>query len=108
MWLSFLLVACAGVSDTDSAAACDTAVPTVTWDDDIYGFFSTYCNACHAASSTDRFGAPVDVTFDTPAQVLARAERVRERTLVAQTMPVGGGVPPEDLALLAVWLECPR
>jgi uncharacterized membrane protein len=80
----------------------------VTWDGDIHGFFLSYCDACHAATSAERHGAPASVTFDTPQQVLAMAERVRVRTLEEQSMPVGGGVPSEDLARLRVWLDCPR
>ena len=102
-----LILACAD-PDAGDSSACDTAGPGVTWDGYTRGFFLTYCTACHSASATERYGAPEGVDFDTPTQVLAQAERVRARVIEAQTMPLGGGVPAEDLALLAEWLDCPR
>ncbi len=106
-WL--LLLACAGGVTSDTAAeTCADTAPEVTWDGDVHGFFLSYCDACHAATSPERHGAPTTVTFDTPQQVLAMAQRIRVRTLDEQTMPVGGGVPSDDLALLEAWLACPR
>lgn len=102
--------ACGGpapAADAEAALACADTGPHPTWDDDVQGIFRTYCNACHAADAPDRHGAPADVTFDTPQQALSWASRVRQRTLVDQTMPIGGGVPAEDRHLLAVWLDCP-
>ncbi len=106
-WL--LMLACGGEATSDSAVGtCADTAADVTWDGDVHGFFLSYCDACHAASSPERHGAPESVTFDTPQQVLAMAERVRVRTLDEQTMPVGGGVPSDDLARLESWLDCPR
>lgn len=106
-WILTLLLACAepDAGDTSSCGAEDHAV---TWDGYTRGFFLTYCAACHSSSATERYGAPEGVDFDTPQQVLDQAERVRARVLEAQTMPLGGGVPAEDLTLLAEWLDCPR
>ncbi len=107
MSVMLLLFACAGAPDADTSACAD-APHDVTWDGYARGFFLTYCAACHSESATDRYGAPEGVDFDTPQQVLDQAERVRARVIEAQTMPLGGGVPPEDLALLATWLDCPH
>jgi uncharacterized membrane protein len=48
------------------------------------------------------------VTFDTEADLARWADRIRVRTLQEHTMPVGGGLYDQDLALLEVMLECSR
>jgi uncharacterized membrane protein len=105
-----LLLACG--TDPEPAGACDTAGaaagPEITWDGWTQGFFLTYCTACHSEATADRRGAPAGVDFDTPTQVLDQESRVRARVLEDRTMPLGGGVPAEDLALLEQWLACPR
>lgn len=118
MSLTFaLLVACvtgtppgADVVPVDSGEAavpaCDDD-PGVTWDSFAHGFFLNYCQACHASANTEaRFGAPPPDHFDTEAAVRSRADRVRARVLDEQTMPVGGGVNPDDLVLLDTYLRC--
>lgn len=90
----------------DVAAAC-ADLPDVSWDAWGEGFFRTYCTACHSGANTDqRNGAPVGVDFDTEAAVKARASDVRRVVLDQGTMPVGGGVFTDDLALLEVFLSC--
>ncbi len=106
-WILTLLLACAE-PDARDTSSCGAEDRPVTWDGYTRGFFLTYCAACHSSSATERYGAPEGVDFDTPQQVLDQAERVRARVLEAQTMPLGGGVPAEDLTLLAEWLDCPR
>lgn len=106
-----LLWSCAGdPADTaaDAAlAACAEAPQGVTWGSFAHGFFTTYCLSCHSAANVDhRNGAPSTVNFDTEADVVALADRVRVRVLDEGTMPEAGGVYAEDLALLDVWLRC--
>ncbi len=93
LWLS-----CAPVE----AETCDA----VAWDAWAHGFFTTYCGACHAAASVDRHGAPAGVVLDEEAQARAWASRIDARVLVDGTMPLGGGVPPEELERLEAWLAC--
>lgn len=101
-----LLLACSGPpADTGEPAGCDTG-PDVSWHSSGEGFFLTYCNACHSATTDDRAGAPTGVDFDTEAQVRAQAERIRVRVLEEQTMPVGFGVDEDDLFLLDRLLTC--
>jgi uncharacterized membrane protein len=98
-----LLVACRPVVE-DTGSGCEDAP---TWDGFAHGFFTSYCDSCHAADTPDRQGAPTTVTFDTEAEAAAQAENVRRTVLDMQTMPPGGGVFDEDLVKLAAWVDCP-
>ena len=109
-----VLAACATAADDapgDSAPAstvdCATAPDDVTWDAFAHGFMITYCTSCHSVNNTDnRYDAPEEVNFDTEKDVYDHAARVRVRVLDDQTMPISGGVYPEDLHLLDVYLTC--
>lgn len=106
--LSISLYGCA-LEDTDAAAApavnCERS-PSVAWENWAHGFFLTYCASCHAAGAPIRYGAPEAVNFDVEADVRAWAERVRFRVIDNASMPIGGGVPPDDLQLLDIYLTC--
>ncbi len=81
--------------------------PTVTWANFGEGFMLGYCQPCHASDAPDRHGAPESVVFDTEADVILHAERIRARSLgEGASMPPGGGVPEADRELLEIWLEC--
>lgn len=105
--LLLLAIACSGGADSVAVApaACAEA-PEVTWDNWGHGFFLTYCGACHSTASANRNGAPDGVNFDSEAEVAEWSERIRVRVLEENTMPMGGGVYPEDLDLLKVMLAC--
>jgi uncharacterized membrane protein len=98
-----LTVACASPG-SDSADPC--ADTPVTWEHWGAGFFGGYCRSCHSSTTADRYGAPDGVDFDTLADVRAFAARVRVRVLEQQDMPVGGGVPDDELARLDTFLQC--
>jgi uncharacterized membrane protein len=71
------------------------------------------CGACHSVRQSDgSFGpAPGGVTFDTPAEILARAARIRERAVVTRTMPPGNKtrITDEERGLLGRWVaQLPR
>lgn len=89
-------------------AACSDAerARPVTWRLTAEPFLLAYCSACHAAGSPNRFGAPEGVSFDTEADALAWAPRIRARTVELGDMPVGGGVTEEDLLDIEAWLDC--
>ena len=87
------------------AAACPSH-PVVTWDSWGRGFFTTWCGACHAATTPDRRGAPDGVTFDSAAQVWSLRDRISARVLDDQTMPVGGGLGDDEREMLASYLAC--
>lgn len=103
-----LLWACTGAPESDTAAVClaDTDPAAVTWDNWGEDFFTSYCDSCHSARTPDRRGAPESAVFDTEAQVVAQLSRVQARVLDEETMPLGGGVFPDDLILLAAYIKC--
>ena len=93
-------------SATATSDACDDIQYDVSWTDIGRPFFKTYCTACHSVDAPERFDAPESCNFDTEEDVITWAERIEVRVLDEGTMPVGGGVPEEDLELLRVYLEC--
>lgn len=101
-----MLLAVVGCGDPGKPA--DTAIPcgeVVTWATFGEGFTRDYCQVCHASTAPDRHGAPEAVTFDTEAEAIAWADGILERTIGPEAnMPPGGGVPDDDLTLLACWL----
>ncbi|GDX78378.1 hypothetical protein LBMAG42_01890 [Deltaproteobacteria bacterium] len=106
MILLTLWLACAG-EELDSNAAYCAEAPSVSWDGFAHGFVTTYCTSCHSVNNTQhRYEAPEGVDFDTEADVVRQAERVRARVLDDATMPIGGGVYEADLVLLDTYLTC--
>jgi uncharacterized membrane protein len=104
-----LLLACTEAPDsalTDTACSAEEEGYALTWSSWGQGFFRTYCDACHAADSPQRFGAPEDVSFDTLEELRRWEARVRVRTLEQGDMPLGGGVHEDDLLLLEAYLDC--
>lgn len=72
-------------------------------------FVSNWCRGCHSSSvpAGMRQKAPLDVNFDTEADVLAQRERIAARSLGTKpTMPPAGGPSAEERALLAEWIAC--
>ena len=100
--------ACApdNAAPTDSWPAECADLPPVDWVSFGAGFFRSYCSSCHSSTSPDRHGAPIEVNLDSEAAVAAQSERVRARVLDSGDMPVGGGIPEDDLALLSILLDC--
>jgi hypothetical protein len=99
-----LLLAC---GQPEPAPVDCSTVPVVTWDSWSAGFFRTYCTSCHASTNTDgRNGALVGYDFDTEAGVIARSAEIRKAVFEDKTMPAGGGVYPDDLVLLDIYLTC--
>jgi hypothetical protein len=96
-----------GETGTPLPAECADA-PEVTWDGWAHGFFLTWCTSCHSRNTPDRRGAPEGVDFDRESDVRDQAARIEARVLVDETMPVGGGVYPDELSLLQVYLQCGR
>lgn len=90
------------IEDVEEGACSDP----VTWEGWGEGFFASYCDACHSASTPDRYGAPEGLTFDTYEEVVVQAVVIESSVLVNETMPVGGGVTEEDRILLLRFLQC--
>ncbi len=66
------------------------------------------CTTCHAAAPSDETftSAPAGVMFDTPEQIAAQAERIMERAVITQTMPLGNktNITPQERELLGRWI----
>ena len=101
-----MLVACSSPSDSASSCVHDSGGGHPTWSNFGEAFFLTYCDACHAADSPNRFDAPVDVTFDTEAEVQRQIDAIWDSVVVRQSMPRGGGLPTEDLEALQNYIGC--
>jgi len=90
----------------DEPDPCDQA-PVTTWDNFGGGFLLENCASCHAKSSLDRHEAPLELSFDTPAEVSRhRSEILAVAAGLVPVMPPAGGVPADDRARLLVWLSC--
>ena len=67
------------------------------------------CAACHSANPADvSLGVmPAGVSFDSPEQIQALAARIKERAVVAQTMPPANKtrITDRERAMLARWIE---
>jgi len=101
----FVLLCVACDSETETAF-CDDA-PVLTWDNFGADYILHNCQTCHASTTADRHDAPEDVTFDTHAEVLNRAERILERiTSTEDSMPPSGGINEDEQWRAEVWLRC--
>lgn len=97
----WLLVACAGPRcEVDG----DGARPT--WSNYGEAFFTTWCDACHAAGSPNRFGAPEGLTFDDEAEVLGWSDEIRSSAVDGDSMPLGGGLESWERDELGRYLDC--
>jgi len=76
------------------------------WDTWIHGFFLSYCTGCHSSGTTNRFGAPEGVDFDSQDDVYFWLDRIDIRVVQEESMPPGGGVLEEDIERFQLWLEC--
>lgn len=104
--LPLLAMGCGEPEDEAAAELCDEA-PVVTWESFGAGFVTESCQPCHASTSPDRVGAPLDVVFDTEEDVWDQADRVLAVTIgPSPTMPPAGGVSEDDRTLLEIWLTC--
>jgi uncharacterized membrane protein len=95
-----LVVGCAPPAETSCSSTA------VTWDNWAHGFFVSYCTTCHAAQTPDRYGAPASIDLDTQDEVRSLAASIRRTVIDEASMPVGGGVPEDELELLDRYLAC--
>ena len=85
----------------DTAIDCDT----VSYANVGEPFMTQYCIGCHGMVSSNRQGAPTDVTLDSMENILTHLESIRDELLL-ETMPPSGGVTEEGIELVVQWLEC--
>lgn len=108
--LGFVLSSCdrREESSEDPPSSCE-APESPTWDNFARGYVTTWCTGCHSKSLTGdaRQGAPEVLNFDLWSEVHAARVRVAARaTGESPDMPPLGGTNPEDVLLLARWIEC--
>lgn len=67
------------------------------------------CQPCHSAQPTQPgfTAAPNGVMFDTPEQIVARAQQINEQAVVTRNMPLGNmtNITPEERDVLAAWVQ---
>jgi uncharacterized membrane protein len=67
------------------------------------------CAACHSVTPSDTSlgRTPMGVTFDSPQQIVALVQRIKERAIVQRTMPPGNKtiMTERERAILARWIE---
>lgn len=71
-------------------------------------FMTRYCDSCHAATASDRQGAPGEYIFDSALQVRQHKARIFARSAATNdSMPPGPDDPPlAERENLAEWLAC--
>ena len=102
--LMLLMFSCDN-EQTDTSSVCSEA-EQVEWNYWAKGFFDTYCRGCHSSEALNRFGAPEQINFDSEDEVFAQADEIYSSVIIRQTMPKGGGLEPQLLESLAVYLQC--
>ena len=68
-------------------------------------FMTQYCIGCHGAVSSNRQGAPIDVTLDTLDNIMENVALIHKE-VSREEMPPSGGVTPENIELILHWLDC--
>ncbi len=96
-----------GPADTGRVTVDPACVDaTATWESFGEGFFTTWCQACHSRTTPQRSGAPEGIDFDTPADLVTWAGAIEQSVLVAESMPLGGGLDEDDRGRLEELLRC--
>lgn len=116
LWLSaaLLLVACGTdqrqVEDDQPPISTDTCDASYARYDSVAApFVINWCRGCHSSSIPEamRQKAPLDVNFDSEADVRNWADRIEARaTSTTPTMPPAGGPTHDERAQLREWIEC--
>jgi len=102
------LVACGAANESLGQRSCPSGGTPLTYETFGAEFFGQWCESCHAASATNRNGAPPDVTFDTQAEVITWKDRIYARAADDNTsMPLGPDGPDSTTRhQLGDWLAC--
>jgi uncharacterized membrane protein len=106
--VAIMLAACGASNESLAQRACPPGGTSLTYETFGAEFLGQWCESCHAASSTNRNGAPPDVTFDTQAQAAEWKDRIYARAADDNTsMPLGPYGPDSATRhQLGDWLAC--
>ena len=103
--IALLAVAIAPPSD---ASGVDASAPPVAFET-VHGIIQLRCQTCHSEHPTHQgFTAPpLGVTFDTPEQIQAQADRIEQMAVVTKAMPLGNvtGMTQEERDTLGAWIR---
>ena len=98
--LGTLLLAIAIAPDKPKAAAYTFA--------DVQAIVATRCATCHAAKPTQPGfnDPPKGFSLDTPALIVANAQKINEQAVLSRVMPIGNltGMTDAERATLAAWI----
>ena len=100
-----VVVGVAACTNGDESAAC--AQPDLTYQTFGEPFMTDWCTGCHSAELplNMRQDAPIDINFDTLAEVRAQALAI-SLAVGQDTMPPEGGPSDEERAMLVQWIAC--
>lgn len=111
--MPYLLVVAAAIAlvvfylTAPKAAPAASAKPVAF--DQVQTIINTHCHVCHAARPTQPgfASAPAGVMFDTPQEIVAQAERIRQVAVDSEYMPPGNitGMTREERARLGSWIR---
>ena len=107
----FMFLGCAAEpQDTSDSSIVDSNcvdAQIITYNNFGKSFMTHGCQGCHASTAPDRYGAPIEVVFDTLDLVWDQAATILAVAAGDQpTMPPQGGVTVDDRIKLKWWLEC--
>lgn len=125
LWSVTVLLACGQTPDNGSASNDSAAVDSgtasfiagrdcppesfLTWENFGEGFMLDHCTGCHSEllDEGQRANAPLDVDFNTQAQVQDQIDRIYARSGDANdTMPPVNTISAEERIHLGDWLAC--
>ena len=103
--MALLAVLIAPPADT---AGVDPSAPPVAFET-VQGIIELRCQTCHSEGPThEGFTAPpLGVTFDTPEQIQAQAERIEQMAVITKAMPLGNvtGMTDDERETLGAWIR---
>jgi uncharacterized membrane protein len=74
----------------------------------IYPIIQNRCVTCHSSRPTDDVwtAAPNGVMYDTPQQIVAKADLIMQRVVVTKNMPQNNktNITPEERDLIRCWI----
>jgi uncharacterized membrane protein len=86
----------------NESSAGTASVPFTT----VAGIVDRRCSACHSAHPTKVDTAPLGIELDTPKEIRAYADAIRQQAVDTHTMPLGNvtGMTEAERALLGRWI----
>lgn len=76
VFLAILLTACTSDGEPTGAQCPPAMADQPTYDAFARSFMTTYCTGCHSVMVTNRYDAPLDLNFDTEANLKSHADEI--------------------------------